>query len=85
MTSAGIDFTSIERLRDVEIYWAEKYPLFEMHGYKLRRRYQPGWAPSWRGKPLITILRAEDALSLHVSDDLTKHCSPRRLTRSRQE
>ncbi|OJT09380.1 hypothetical protein TRAPUB_14162 [Trametes pubescens] len=66
MSSAGIDFTSIERLRDVEIYWAEKYPLFEMHGYKLRRRYRPGWTPSWRGKPLIAILRAEDALSLHA-------------------
>lgn len=70
MSSAGIEFTSIERLRDVEIYWAEKYPLFEAHGYKLRPRFQPGWSPSWRGKPLIALLRAEDALSLHVSEAL---------------
>ncbi|KAL1937554.1 hypothetical protein VTO73DRAFT_13049 [Trametes versicolor] len=66
MSSAGIEFTSIERLRDVEIYWAEKSPLFEAHGYKLRPRFQPGWTPSWRGKPLIALLRAEDALSLHA-------------------
>lgn len=73
MRFKDIDLTSIERLRDVENYWAEKCLLFEAHGYALRPRYRPGWTPSWRGKPIFEILNAEDALSLHVSSSYWTH------------
>ncbi|EIW62126.1 uncharacterized protein TRAVEDRAFT_44958 [Trametes versicolor FP-101664 SS1] len=66
MSSEDGDDSVFEELRDVEIYWAEKYELFEAHGYALRPRYRPGWKPSWIGKPPIAIMYAEDALSLHA-------------------
>lgn len=67
MSSDEADDSIFEELRDVEIYWAQKCQLFETRGYALRPRYRPGWTPSWRGKPRIAIMYAEDALSLHVS------------------
>lgn len=80
-----IDVTSIEHLRDVENYWAEKCLLFEAHGYALRPRYRPGWTPSWRGKPIFEILNAEDALSLHVSSNYWTHPCRQILTQLRRE
>ncbi|KAL1946975.1 hypothetical protein VTO73DRAFT_15079 [Trametes versicolor] len=55
---------SFARLTDEEIYWRDHQEFLEAHGYMLRARYQPGWTPSWRGKPEETILDSEDAFSL---------------------
>ncbi|KAJ7648248.1 hypothetical protein DFH06DRAFT_1423768 [Mycena polygramma] len=33
-----------------EQFWAQSYQLLLSHGYQLRSRYNPQWAPSWRGK-----------------------------------
>lgn len=67
MSVDDFDYTQYERLDAVEQYWTSKCLLFEAYGYQLRPRYRPGWTPSWRGKPLMAIFHAEDALSLHVS------------------
>lgn len=58
---------SFARLTDEEIYWQDHQEFLEVHGYMLHARYQPGWTPSWRGKPEATILDSEDAFSLPVS------------------
>jgi len=32
-----------------EVWWRDHYDDIESRGYRLRPRYNPGWAPSWRG------------------------------------
>ncbi|KAI0643711.1 hypothetical protein C8Q79DRAFT_1120662 [Trametes meyenii] len=60
------DLSHLESLGESEIWWRDKSPLFEAHGYRLRPRYRPGWTPSWKGKPIFAVLYAEDALDLHA-------------------
>ncbi|KAJ7591546.1 hypothetical protein C8J56DRAFT_1047755 [Mycena floridula] len=37
-------------LKGYEIFWCDRYRWLESTGYKLRRRYNPGWIPSWGPK-----------------------------------
>ena len=61
---------ALERHSEVEMTWIKRQPLFESRGYMLRPRFRPGWIPSWRRDPTISVLVAEDRLSSMVSDPL---------------
>lgn len=43
-----------------EAYWSEKAPWLLSKGYRLRRRYQPGWVASWKLNPRLFWLTQED-------------------------
>ncbi|KAG6910414.1 hypothetical protein DXG01_010769 [Tephrocybe rancida] len=34
-------------LSSVEVFWRDHYNFLKEHGYTLRKRYEPGWVPSW--------------------------------------
>ncbi|OBZ69510.1 hypothetical protein A0H81_10164 [Grifola frondosa] len=36
-------------LSPAEMFWKDRQPALENHGYSLRPRYRPGWTPSWIG------------------------------------
>ncbi|KAL5492956.1 hypothetical protein ACEPAI_4404 [Sanghuangporus weigelae] len=42
---------SLYDLAKYEIWWRDRYSLFESHGYRLRERLRPGWIPSWTSDP----------------------------------
>ncbi|TFY60100.1 hypothetical protein EVJ58_g5365 [Rhodofomes roseus] len=37
------------QLSEAELYWRDRQPWLEEHGYMLRPRYRPDWTPSWEG------------------------------------
>ena len=37
----------INELDSDEVWWRDRYELFEIHRYRLCPRYKPGWVPSW--------------------------------------
>ena len=53
---------SVDVLDQNEQWWAAHQPWLLSRGYMLRRRYRPGWKPSWHGR---------DILSLEVEDGQT--------------
>jgi hypothetical protein len=66
-----------------EMWWRDRYPDLEAHGYRLRNRYHPGWEPSWKrsgkdffdtedGQPtIVSIIRLETpALTFSSSYEL---------------
>ena len=42
------DDTPPEELDPREVWWRDRYQQLSNHGYLLRPRYSPQWAPSWR-------------------------------------
>ncbi|KAL5530915.1 hypothetical protein ACEPAG_3791 [Sanghuangporus baumii] len=42
---------SLYDLLKYEIWWRDRYSLFESQGYRLRDRLRPGWIPSWASNP----------------------------------
>jgi hypothetical protein len=38
---------SVFDIRPKEQVWVDNYDFLLMHGYRLRKRYQPGWIGSW--------------------------------------
>jgi len=44
-------------LFDSELWWRDHYQVLENRGYRLRSRYRPDWAPSWKksGKDFYTV------------------------------
>ncbi|OCB90757.1 hypothetical protein A7U60_g2001 [Sanghuangporus baumii] len=42
---------SLYDLAGYEIWWRDRYSLFESQGYRLRDRLRPGWIPSWASNP----------------------------------
>ncbi|KAI0352731.1 hypothetical protein OH77DRAFT_1513089 [Trametes cingulata] len=53
------------KLAPIEIFWRDRQPFLEDHGYTLRSRYRPGWIPSWRRDPAVDVFMAEDHLTCH--------------------
>ena len=49
-----------------EVRWRDRQPTLEKRGYILRKRYLPGWKPSWLGTNLDPLF-CEDAVLLLVS------------------
>ena len=49
-----------------EIFWRDRFEIFESHGYKFRPRFKPGWVSSWTVKNVDPIVR-EDCVCLGVS------------------
>ncbi|KAJ7128829.1 kinase-like domain-containing protein [Mycena crocata] len=47
-----------------EEWWVMNYPFLLSQGYKLRRRYEPNWVPSW-WKPEDNTEEHEDELQTH--------------------
>ncbi|KAJ7147661.1 hypothetical protein C8R43DRAFT_1010342 [Mycena crocata] len=45
------DFVPSDELTHYEIFWREHQRWLETCGYRLRRRYQEDWIPSWAGRP----------------------------------
>lgn len=63
------DLTFKDRIFDLskeEQWWADRYETFLRKGYQLRRRYSPGWKPSWIGTN-INPFACEDAYRTIVS------------------
>ncbi|TRM59178.1 hypothetical protein BD626DRAFT_539448 [Schizophyllum amplum] len=50
-----------EELGEHEKWWVIHQPWLASQGYLLRRRYQPGWTPSWYGTNMF-LIDAEDHL-----------------------
>ncbi|TBU50532.1 kinase-like domain-containing protein [Dichomitus squalens] len=53
-------------LSSLEITWRDRQQYLESRGYMLRRRYRPGWVPSWKTDPSIRPTDAEDSLTTHA-------------------
>ncbi|KAI0722006.1 hypothetical protein C8T65DRAFT_629974 [Cerioporus squamosus] len=51
-------------LTPLESYWVGKQEFFVSQGYTLRPRYRPGWVPSWRSDPSISVVDADDRHSV---------------------
>ena len=68
-------------LSDNEIWWRERYSLFESRGYRLRDRLRPGWIPSFQLDTRRRPGDCEDSVSRHVSShptscDIIAHIIP---------
>ncbi|KAL1713748.1 hypothetical protein EV715DRAFT_295794 [Schizophyllum commune] len=46
---------SVDVLDQNEQWWAAHQPWLLSRGYMLRRRYRPGWKPSWHGRDLLSL------------------------------
>ncbi|KAL6300712.1 hypothetical protein BKA93DRAFT_828879 [Sparassis latifolia] len=46
-----------------EIFWRDRQPYLDDHGYVLRPRYHPDWSPSWQGTNM-DIMFCEDSITL---------------------
>lgn len=57
---------SVGTLNSLETYWVGKQEFLASHGYTLRPRYRPGWIPSWRTDPRISVIDADDSHSVPV-------------------
>ncbi|KIM75909.1 hypothetical protein PILCRDRAFT_45466, partial [Piloderma croceum F 1598] len=55
-----------DRLMESELYWRDRYVWLQSIGYRLRRRYEPDWVPSWIGTKNISVL-SEDGQPLSYS------------------
>ena len=53
---------------ETETWWVERQEALERAGYMLRRRYRPGWKPSWEGTDKL-YTRVEDGQKSGVSVD----------------
>ncbi|KAI0363835.1 hypothetical protein BV20DRAFT_1039723 [Pilatotrama ljubarskyi] len=53
------------KLAPIEVFWRNRQPFLQAHGYTLRSRYRPGWIPSWRRDPAVDVFKAEDHLTCH--------------------
>ncbi|KAI9063419.1 hypothetical protein FKP32DRAFT_1572053 [Trametes sanguinea] len=51
--------------------WRDRCEHLEARGYLLRPRFRPDWVPSWRGKPRVAVLDAEDAWALPFRTSVT--------------
>ena len=49
-----------------EVQWRDRQPTLEKCGYALRKRYKPGWKPSWIGTNLNPMY-CEDSVILAAS------------------
>ncbi|KAL6300710.1 kinase-like domain-containing protein [Sparassis latifolia] len=60
-------------LHEGEIFWRDRQPYLDEHGYALRPRYHPEWSPSWQGTNIDPMF-CEDSISLivHVVIDATR-------------
>ncbi|OCB92195.1 hypothetical protein A7U60_g417 [Sanghuangporus baumii] len=56
---------SLYELAEDEIWWRDRYSLFESRGYRLRDRLRPGWVPSWKSNPKRHPEDHEDTASSH--------------------
>ncbi|KZS89825.1 hypothetical protein SISNIDRAFT_431678 [Sistotremastrum niveocremeum HHB9708] len=56
---------SLEVLTPSEKRWASYQPWLQSLGYDLRRRYQPGWKPSWH-KTGLDPYDSEDSILPHI-------------------
>ena len=54
------------RLSEGEVFWRDRFELFESRGFRLRPRYRPGWIPSWTVTGEERAL-CEDAIPYGVS------------------
>ncbi|KAI0751223.1 kinase-like domain-containing protein [Daedaleopsis nitida] len=50
----------------VEMFWRDRYELFQLHGYTFRPRYHPDWVPSWRQDPTLNLFHTEDHVPWHA-------------------
>jgi hypothetical protein len=55
-----------DRLMESELYWRDRYVWLQSIGYRLHRRYEPDWVPSWIGTKNISVF-SEDGQLLSVS------------------
>ncbi|KAL6300717.1 hypothetical protein BKA93DRAFT_740008 [Sparassis latifolia] len=53
-------------LNKAEVFWRNRQPYLDDHGYALRPRYHPGWAPSWQGTNMDPMF-CEDAITLIIT------------------
>jgi serine/threonine protein kinase len=53
-------------LKNQELFWRNHFRWLESIGYRLRRRYEPGWVPSWTGTTK-SFYRCEDGQPLDYS------------------
>ncbi len=53
-------------LLPAEDNWQKRQQFLDKKGYKLRRRYQPGWKPSW-DQTNLNPTYCEDSIMLNVS------------------
>ncbi|EIW54116.1 uncharacterized protein TRAVEDRAFT_74378 [Trametes versicolor FP-101664 SS1] len=44
-----------------ELFWRDRQPYLDQHGYLLRPRYAPNWEPSWKGTSLDPMF-CEDSI-----------------------
>lgn len=54
------------QLKPYEIQWRDRQRFLEQHGYMLRKRFRPGWIPSWETNGGVPD-EQEDYRSLPVS------------------
>lgn len=53
-------------LMNGELFWRNHYQWLESIGYRLRRRYEPNWVPSWYSTKKYWF-KSEDGQPLNVS------------------
>ncbi|KZT10924.1 uncharacterized protein LAESUDRAFT_644190 [Laetiporus sulphureus 93-53] len=72
------------KLRKGELYWRDRQPWLQEHGYMLRPRYRPDWKPSWIGTKRSWII-SEDGVSPshHAILDATRIADGRIVTLKR--
>nr|VWP01471.1 N/A [Ganoderma boninense] len=63
---AEITREGVYDLLPIEVEWQKRQQFLDRKGYKLRRRYQPGWTPSWVQTNLNPTY-CEDSILLNVS------------------
>lgn len=61
-----LDTDGVFDLTQQETWWSEHYEFLLSRGYKLRRRFRPGWKPSWNDTNLNPFF-CEDAYRHNVS------------------
>ncbi|KAL6300706.1 hypothetical protein BKA93DRAFT_507980 [Sparassis latifolia] len=56
----------IYALHPGEIFWRDRQPYLNDHGYALRPRYHPDWSPSWEGTNMDPMF-CEDSIALRIN------------------
>lgn len=50
-------------LHSHEVWWRDHYTWLLQNGYQLRKRYEPDWIPSWKGKDADSAIKYEDGVA----------------------
>ncbi|KZT71765.1 hypothetical protein DAEQUDRAFT_706500 [Daedalea quercina L-15889] len=53
------------QLSEGELYWRDRQPWLQGHGYMLRPRYKPDWKPSWEGTNASPMMCEDGQRLLH--------------------